>query len=203
MSSTWAQNSSAGFNGDGEVSWYHGLAASNRQTHQCTWLLMAGTAVANGVEKLVLGDQGFGTMAAVTDLNIEIIKWVEARDERLRDISHCYDWMRCRGPDFTTRDMAGNHQPWGRQELRWFVRMCLILDNLSAHWAHDVRAFAGENNVSILPTVTHAIKWTLYNIMRCMTNTALSGLERKNLWHVRLSFVNAVKSRNKGSKERG
>lgn len=35
---------------------------------------MAGTAVANGVEKLVLGDQGFGTMAAVTDLNIEIIK---------------------------------------------------------------------------------------------------------------------------------
>lgn len=35
--------------------------------------LMAGTAVANGAEKLVSGNRDFGTMAAVTDLNVEII----------------------------------------------------------------------------------------------------------------------------------
>ena len=45
---------------------------------------------------------------------------------------------------------------WLRRRYPPEVRIHIVMDNLSAHWTHDVRSWAGVNNAELVPTPTYA-----------------------------------------------
>jgi hypothetical protein len=83
-------------------------------------------------------------------------------------------------------------------------RVYVIQDNLSAHWTPEVRAWAGKNSVSLVPTATNA-GWM--NPVECnagdIEDLALSGTNCTDWRQVRWAFEKAVNYRNRERVKRG
>ena len=83
-------------------------------------------------------------------------------------------------------------------------RVFIIQDGLSAHWTPDIRAWAKQNNVSLVPTATNA-SWM--NPVEChagdLQNLALDGSDHQTWKEVDGAFQDAVAYRNAERRSRG
>jgi len=83
-------------------------------------------------------------------------------------------------------------------------RVYIIQDNFSAHWTPELRAWARENNVSLVPTATNA-SWM--NPVECnagdIEHMALSGTNYTDWRQVRWAFEKAINYRNRERVRRG
>jgi hypothetical protein len=83
-------------------------------------------------------------------------------------------------------------------------RVYMIQDNLNAHWTPDIRKWASDSKVTLVPTATNA-SWM--NPVECHTGDvqklALSGTDYKDWEDVGKAFLDAVSYRNEERKERG